>query len=296
MHGRPAQADCRPMIVTPRVSNSFLPENRRRVVFTVSLTIFALSLLASCATVPITGRKQLSIIPASEMLSMSYQEYGEFLKSNKLGTDRTQIALVKRVGERIQGAVEKYFAQNNMSERLKGYRWDFNLVDSTEANAWCMPGGKVVVYSGILPTTKTEAGLAVVLGHEIAHAVAEHGSERMSQGLIAQMGGMALDQAMTTSPAQTKQLWMSVYGAGVQYGALLPYGRVQESEADHLGLIFMAIAGYDPREAVTFWERMAKSKDGKAALEFLSTHPSDETRIRQIKESLPEALNFYNKR
>jgi predicted Zn-dependent protease len=284
------------MIVTPRMSNRILPQNRSRGVFTVSLTILAFSLLSSCATVPITGRKQLSIVPASEMLSMSYQQYGEFLKSNKLSTDRAQIALVKRVGERVQGAVEQYFAQNNMSDRLKDYRWDFNVVESKEANAWCMPGGKVVVYTGILPTTKSEEGLAVVMGHEIAHAIAEHGSERMSQGLIAQMGGMALDQAMTTSPAQTKQLWMSVYGAGVQYGALLPYSRVQESEADHLGLIFMAIAGYDPREAVTFWERMAKSKDGKAAPEFLSTHPSDETRIRQIRELLPEALSYYKKR
>lgn len=296
MHGRPAQADCRLMSVTPGMSNSILPESCTRVVFTVSLTLLALSLLSSCATVPITGRRQLSIVPASEMLSMSYQQYGEFLKSNKLSTDRAQIALVKRVGERVQGAVEKYFAQNNMSDRLKDYRWDFNLVESKEANAWCMPGGKVVVYTGILPATKSEEGLAVVLGHEIAHAIAEHGSERMSQGLIAQMGGMALDQALTTSPAQTKQLWMSAYGAGVQYGALLPYSRVQESEADHLGLIFMAIAGYDPREAVTFWERMAKSKDGKAGLEFLSTHPSDETRIRQIRELLPEALSYYKKK
>ena len=284
------------MIVKPRMSKSILPGNLGLVSFALSLATLTLSLLSSCATVPITGRRQLSIVPASQMLSMSYQEYGEFLKSNKLSTDRAQIALVKRVGGNIQGAVEKYFAQNNMSDHLKDYQWDFNLVESKEANAWCMPGGKVVVYTGILPTTKTEAGLAVVLGHEIAHAVAEHGSERMSQGLLAQMGGAALDQAMATSPAQTKQLWMSVYGVGVQYGALLPYSRVQESEADHLGLIFMAIAGYDPQEAVTFWERMAKSKDGKAALEFLSTHPSDETRIRQIRELLPEALSYYNKR
>ncbi|MGE5302779.1 MAG: M48 family metallopeptidase [Alphaproteobacteria bacterium] len=273
-----------------------MPKNRSLIVFTICANFFALSLLSSCATVPITGRRQLSIVPASQMLSMSYQEYGEFLKSNKLSTDRAQIALVKRVGGRIQGAVEKYFAQNNMSDRLKDYQWDFNLVESKEANAWCMPGGKVVVYTGILPATMSEEGLAVVMGHEIAHAIAEHGSERMSQALIAQMGGKALDQAMATSPAQTKQLWMSVYGAGVQYGALLPYSRVQESEADHLGLIFMAIAGYDPREALTFWERMAKSKDGKAPPEFLSTHPSDETRIRQIRELLPEAEGYYKKR
>ncbi len=275
------------------VSSGVLPKTGRRFAF--AAVVITLSWLCSCATVPITGRRQLSIIPASEMLSMSYQQYGEFLKSNKLSTDRAQIALVKRVGSRVQSGVEQYFARNNMSDRLKDYRWEFNLVENKEANAWCMPGGKVVVYTGILPTTKTEEGLAVVMGHEIAHAIAEHGSERMSQALLAQMGGMALDQALTTSPGQTKQLWMNVYGAGVQYGALLPYSRVQESEADHLGLIFMAMAGYDPREAVTFWERMAKSKDSKAPPEFLSTHPSDETRIRQIKELLPEALNYYKK-
>lgn len=156
-------------------------------------------------------------------------------------------------------------------------------------------GGKVVVYSGILPVTKTEEGLAVVLGHEIAHAIAEHGNERMSQALIAQMGGMALDQALAQSPAQTKQLWMNVYGAGVQYGALLPYSRLQESEADRLGLIFMAIAGYDPNEALNFWERMAKAANAKAPPEFMSTHPSDETRIREIRERLPEALRYYKR-
>jgi predicted Zn-dependent protease len=281
------------MMITPS-PDGLVPKNSGRAALIESLIMLVFCFLSSsCATVPITGRKQLSIIPGSQMLSMSYQEYGEFLKSNKLSTDRAQVALVQKVGRRIQGAVEKYFAQNNMSDRLKDYRWEFNLVDSKEANAWCMPGGKVVVYTGILPATQSEEGLAVVMGHEIAHAIAEHGSERMSQGLIAQMGGMALDQAMSTSPAQTKQLWMSVYGAGVQYGALLPYSRVQESEADHLGLIFMAIAGYDPREAITFWERMAKTKNGKAGLEFLSTHPSDETRIEQIRKKIPEATQYY---
>lgn len=276
--------------------NPIFSQSGSPVRLTVSLTMLGVLLLSSCTTVPITGRQQLSFIPASQMLSMSFQEYGDFLKTNKLSTDKTKAALVKRVGARIQSAVENYFAQNNMSDRLKDYRWEFNLVENKEANAWCMPGGKVVVYTGILPLTKSEDGLAVVMGHEIAHAVAEHGNERMSQALIAQMGGMALDQALAASPAQTKQLWMSAYGVGVQYGALLPYGRVQESEADHLGLIFMAIAGYDPKEAVTFWEGMAKSKDGKNVPEFLSTHPSDETRIRQIKELLPEALNYYKKR
>ncbi|HWP23870.1 MAG TPA: M48 family metallopeptidase [Candidatus Binatia bacterium] len=191
--------------------------------------------------------------------------------------------------------MEHYFREQGLSDRLNGYQWEFNLVENKEANAWCMPGGKVAVYSGMLPVTQTEAGLAVVMGHEIAHAIAEHGNERMSQALIAQMGGMALDRAMATSPAQTKQLWMAAYGVGVQYGALLPYSRLQESEADRLGLIFMAIAGYDPAEAINFWERMAKAKDAKAPPEFMSTHPSDETRIRAIRERLPEALRYFKK-
>lgn len=267
-----------------------------RTVTVYAMTLAVVALGSACSTVPITGRQHLNIVPASQMLSMSYQQYGEFLQSNKLSTDRAQTALVKRVGQRIQHAVEQYFQQQGMSDRLSGYKWEFNLIENKEANAWCMPGGKVVVYSGILPTTKTEEGLAVVMGHEIAHAIAEHGNERMSQSLIAEMGGMALDTALTASPAQTKKLWMTAYGAGVQYGALFPYSRVQESEADHLGLIFMAIAGYNPNEAVNFWERMAKSKNGKATPEFLSTHPSDETRIQEIKERLPEALNYYKRK
>ncbi len=262
----------------------------------ISLVLFGVLLLPGCTTVPITGRKQLSFIPGSQMLSMSFQQYGDFLKSNKVSTNREQTAQVKRVGVRIQKAVEEYFKDHGLSDRLSGYQWEFNVVESKEVNAWCMPGGKVVVYSALLSVTKSDAGLAVVLGHEIAHAVAEHGNERMSQGLVAQMGGMALEQALSTSPAQTKQLWMSVYGAGAQYGALLPYSRVQESEADHLGLIFMAMAGYDPKEAVSFWQRMASSQGGQAPMEILSTHPSDERRIQQIKELLPEALSYYKKK
>jgi predicted Zn-dependent protease len=166
------------------------------------------------------------------------------------------------------------------------------LVDSKEVNAWCMPGGKVVVYSGILPVTKDDAGLAVVLGHEIAHAIAEHGAERMSHQMVAQMGGVALSEALKTKPAQTQQLWMTAFGAGAQYGALLPFSRLQESEADHLGLIFMAMAGYDPRTAPQFWERMSAGKEG-APPEIMSTHPSDATRIQKLNDELPEALKYY---
>ena len=250
-------------------------------------------LFASCSSVPLTGRRQLNLIPSSTMLSMSATEYGDFLKSNKISSDKINTDMVTAVGHRVQSAVEKYMAQNNLSDRLNGYKWEFNLVESDQVNAWCMPGGKVVVYTGILPVTKDENGLAVVLGHEIAHAIAEHGGERMTQGLLAQLGGVALSEALKQKPEQTKALWMTAFGVGVQYGALLPFSRTQESEADHLGLIFMSMAGYDPNNALAFWTRMAQQSAGKAPPEFLSTHPSDQTRISQIKDELPEAMKYY---
>jgi predicted Zn-dependent protease len=252
-------------------------------------------LLYACATVPITGRSQLNIMPDSSMLSMSLQQYDTFLKDHKLSRDTLHTRMVKRVGARIQKAVELYFRQHNLYAQLQGYRWEFNLVESKEANAWCMPGGKVVVYTGILPLTRDENGLAVVMGHEIAHAVAKHGNERMSQQLAFQMGGVALATAVSQKPQQTQELWMQAYGMGSQMGVLLPYSRLQESEADHLGLIFMAMAGYDPGGAVTFWQRMAAKQQGKAPPEFLSTHPSDAIRIQQIRALLPEAMRYYRK-
>jgi predicted Zn-dependent protease len=227
------------------------------------------------------------------MLSMSLQQYDTFLKEHKLSSDEKQTDTVKHVGARIQDAVVRYFASSGMSSRLSGYQWEFNLVEDKEVNAWCMPGGKVVVYTGILPVTKGEAGLAVVMGHEIAHAVAEHGNERMSQGLLAQFGGMALAEALSTKPAATQQLWMTVYGVGAKYGAIMPYSRLQESEADHLGLIFMAMAGYDPNEAISFWQRMSAQKGGQAPPAFLSTHPSDSARIDNIRRLVPEAMRYY---
>ena len=253
------------------------------------------AVLVSCSTVPITGRKQLNLIPGSTMLSMSAQQYGEFLQTNKLSTNAQQVDMVRRVGNNIKGAVERYFAQKGMSNQLKGYAWEFNLVESKDVNAWCMPGGKVVVYTGLLPVTQTEAGLAVVMGHEVAHAIAEHGNERMSQGLLTQMGGIALSEALATKPAETRALYMTAFGLGAQVGVLLPFSRTHESEADRLGLIFMAMAGYDPNEAVTFWQRMAASKGGQAPPEFLSTHPSDATRIGDIRKHLPEALGYYKR-
>jgi predicted Zn-dependent protease len=251
-------------------------------------------LFYSCSIVPVTGRQQLSLISSSEMLSMGGKQYNDFLQSNKVvPTNDRRTVMVKTVGKNIQTAVEKYFRQNNLS--LSGYKWEFNLVDSKEVNAWCMPGGKVVVYTGLLPITIDNNGLAVVMAHEISHAISGHGEERMSQELLAQFGGAALSEALSKKPQETKQLWMNVFGVGVQYGALLPFNRVQESEADHLGLIFMAMAGYDPNGALIFWQCMAQQNQGQAPPEFMSTHPSDQTRINKIREELPEALRYYKK-
>lgn len=263
----------------------------RRIRYLFLLVIF----IAGCATVPVTGRRSLNLIPAATINSMSFQQYDSFLQSSKLSKNQQQTNMVKNVGYKIQLAVESYFAEKNMSAELADYAWEFNLVESDEVNAWCMPGGKVVIYTGILPVTQNETGLAVVMGHEIAHAIAGHGNERMSQGLLTQLGGMALAKAVEEKPQETQQLWMTAFGVGAQYGVLLPYSRMHENEADHLGLIFMAMAGYDPNYAVEFWQRMSALKGGQAPPEFLSTHPSDQTRINNLKKLLPEAMSYYRK-
>lgn len=258
------------------------------------LIIFAL-LYQACSVVPLTGRKQLSLVPESEMISLSLTSYSEFLKTNTLSTDKAKTDMVKTVGSDIATAVTKYLADNNLSGQLDGYKWEFNLVQNdTTQNAWCMAGGKVVVYSGILPLTKDKNGLAVVLSHEIAHAVARHGNERMSQELLTQFGSLALNEAIKQKPEQTKGIFNTAYGLGSQFGILLPYSREHELEADKLGLIFMAMAGYDPQTAVAFWERMSAS-GGTKPPEFMSTHPSDATRISKIKSELPEAMKYYKK-
>jgi len=252
-------------------------------------------LFISCSTVPITGRSQLSLIPDSELLAMSFQQYDQFLDESKISNDREAVEMVQRVGRNIQHAVEKFMRENNLTEKLEGYKWEFNLIESDQVNAWAMPGGKVVVYTGILPVAQDDTGLAVVLGHEIAHAIAEHGNERMSQELLRQVGAVSLMVAMNDEPAQTRALWLGVYGAGTQLGIMLPYGRTQESEADHLGVIFMAMAGYDPHAAPDFWRRMSALREGDAPPEFLSTHPSDETRMNDLNSWIPEAMKYYKK-
>lgn len=250
-------------------------------------------LQTSCSKVEITGRQQFNIVPDSLINSMSFQSYGDFLSQHKLSSNTQQTQMVKRVGKRIQTAVERYCLENYCMEKIAGYQWEFNLMEDPNVNAWCMSGGKVAVYTGILPITQDEAGLAVVMGHEIAHAFAKHGAERMSQGLVVNMGGMALSRAMEDEPTRTKELFMLSYGIGAQVGVLLPFSRLHENEADRLGLIFMAMAGYDPHEAVAFWERMSAAKKGPRPPEFLSTHPTDATRIQNIQNLVSEAMDFY---
>lgn len=263
------------------------------VLFIFSATLMLL--VTACSSVPVTGRSQINLIPASSLMSMSLQQYGQFLQENKLSANHQQTEMVKRVGQRISKAVEQYLSDNGFQDQLQNYQWEFNLVEDPQVNAWCMPGGKVVVYTGILPIAGDENGLAVVMGHEVAHAVAGHGNERMSHQLLTQAGGMALSTALASKSAQTQQLWMMAYGLGAEYGAVLPYSRMHESEADHLGLVFMTMAGYDPNAAVSFWQRMATGKGGQTVPEFTSTHPSDETRINNIKRLIPEVLQKYHR-
>ncbi len=256
------------------------------------LTFVLLMFLAGCATVPITGRKQFNLISDGEMNTMSFQQYDQVINESQLSQDAAATAMVERVGRRIQGAAEKFFADRGESNYLNGYDWEFHLIESDQLNAWCMPGGKVAFYTGILPVCQDETGVAVVMGHEIAHAIAKHGSERMSHQMALQMGGVALSEAVKNQPDQTQALYMSAFAVGAQYGAMLPYSRQHESEADHMGLIFMAMAGYDPQQAPLFWQRMSAGGGGKPP-EFMSTHPSDETRVRQLNEHMAEAMQNY---
>lgn len=250
-------------------------------------------MVTACTTVPLTGRRQLSLIPNSELLPLSYSSYQQVLTENRLSKNAEQTALVKKVGSNIQKAVETYMAENKMSDQLKGYAWEFNLLEGEAINAWCMPGGKVAFYEGIMPVAKDEAGVAVVMGHEIAHALGNHGRERMSQGLVQQLGGVALAVAIADKPQETQQLFFAAYGIGTTVGAMLPYSRLHESEADKMGMVFMAMAGYNPNEAPKFWNRMAAASSGGQPPEWLSTHPSHNRRIKDIEEYIPKAMKHY---
>lgn len=261
-------------------------------IFKILLVEAILSIIIiSCSTVPLTGRKQVNLFPESQMSAMSLSQYDEFLKQSKLSTNKEQVDMVKRCGNKIARAVESYLTANGHADHVKNFQWEFNLVDDPTPNAWCMPGGKVVFYTGILPFTKDEAGLAVVMGHEIAHAVARHGNERMSHQMGMQAVATGLDVYLAEKPEETKQIYNTAFGLGAQYGVMLPFSRSHETEADKMGLVFMAMAGYDPGAAVDFWTRMSES-GGQKPPEFMSTHPADDTRIKDIQAYLPEARKY----
>ncbi len=253
------------------------------------------ALVAACSKVPITGRSQLNLLPESELMGMSLTEYQGFLKEHPpLQASDARVKMVRGIGDRLAAAATAYLTEHKAADRVANFTWEFNVVDDPTVNAWCMPGGKVVVYTGILPITKDETGLALVMGHEIAHAIARHGNERMSQALAMQGAGVTLQAVLSEKPSTASNLFMQAFGVGGQLG-LLAYGRKQESEADKLGLVFMAMAGYDPRVAPQFWQRMAE-QGGPKPPELFSTHPSDDRRIADLEAYMPEAMKYYKPR
>ena len=245
--------------------------------------------LVACSTNAVTGRKQFKLVPEQQLQSMANQQYRQFLSQNRTISPSADpdAEMVRRVGQRLANAGSSYYRQQGLKNQLEGYNWEFNLVQDKNANAWVMPGGKVVVYTGLLPITQNEAALGNVLGHEISHAIFQHGNERMSQGLAQQLGGAALTVAMAQRPAATQNLFMQAYGVGTAVGVMLPFSRRHELEADRYGMRWAAMAGYNPREAIALWQRMQKMSNGNRPPEFLSTHPAEGRRIEQLQKYLP---------
>jgi len=249
-------------------------------------------LIAACATVPITQRNQLQLIPDSQLIQLSLNSYQEVLNQSEVVQNSQELDQIKKVGNRLAVATENYL--RNLGKPVDQYEWEFSLIkDDDTINAWAMPGGKIAFYTGIMPITQDENGIAVIMGHEVAHVVANHGNERMSQAMLVEMGGTALSYALQEQPEQTKNMYYQIYGIGSQVGVLLPYSRLQESEADRIGLTLMAMAGYDPRGAIPFWKRMSQASEGKQPPQLLSTHPLPQQRIQDIQSYLPEAMEIY---
>ncbi|HMK20513.1 MAG TPA: M48 family metallopeptidase [Chitinophagaceae bacterium] len=266
----------------------------KKIILSCICYVALANIFTACKTVPVTGRKQLNLVPDFMIREMAFTQYDSVIKmSATLSQNDSRAQMVTRIGNRIQTAVESYMLQNNMSKDLKNFKWEFNTIQEEAINAWCMPGGKVVVYTGLLPVTQNETALAVVMGHEIAHAIARHGNERMSEALLVGMGGLVLEEALKEQKEQTQLLFLGLYVVGTTLALELPNSRMQESEADKLGLIFMSMAGYDPQEAIPFWQRMAAKNNGTKLPEFLSTHPSDETRIKKLSALIPEIRSKY---
>lgn len=260
------------------------------------IPVFVFSaLLIACSRNAITGRNQFKLLPESELQSMANTEYWQFLSSSKIVSpySNRDAQMVARVGQRIRKSVETFYAEKGLSNQLTGFKWEYNLIENSAVNAWCMPGGKIVVYTGLLSISRNEAALAVIMGHEVSHAIFQHGNERMSQGIARELGGVALAVAVSNKPAETQNLFLSAYGVSTAVGLLLPFSRKHELEADRYGLIWAAMAGYNPQEAIPLWERMEAASGGLKPPEFLSTHPSEGHRIEQLKKYMPEALKYY---
>ena len=255
--------------------------------------VLIFGLFSSCSTVPLTGRSQLAFLSNMELQPLVNEEYAKALKESEIVTTSTEGKQVVQVGEKMAVAVEKYLVEQGYADLVKDLDWEFNLLKGDQANAWCMPGGKVGFYTGILPITKNETGIAVVMGHEIAHAVASHANERMSTGLVVNFGFAALSAAAGQNPTLTQEIFLQSVGIGSEL-KMLQFSRKHELEADRMGLIFMAMAGYDPREAPIFWDRMAASA-GQAPPEFLSTHPGPDRRAERLNARMPEALEYYQR-
>lgn len=255
--------------------------------------MLTIMLLAACSVNPITGKKPLILVSNAQLFPMAFQQYNQVLKEEKLSSNKQQTAMLKEVGNDIKTTVERYLASQNQSDFLDGYKWEFNLIESDQLNAWCMPGGKVAFYTGIMPVCKNEDGVAVVMGHEITHAIAEHSAQRMTQAMLAQ--GLQVAGNIALNDSKYLNVFNSLYPVGAQVG-ILAYSRKAELEADKIGLQLMAMSGYDPREAPRFWQRMqsyAKSKGQKAPPEFLSTHPDPGRRIAQLEAEIPKVLPLY---
>ncbi|MBK5194815.1 MAG: M48 family metallopeptidase [Proteiniphilum sp.] len=259
--------------------------------FSFTVLLMAL-LLQSCGSVPFTGRRQLQLVSNQEVIALSLQQYQEFMRSAPLERGTADAEMVNRIGSRIANAVETFYKNNGYESELENYAWEFNLVKDNSVNAFAMPGGKLVIFTGLLPITQSEGALAVVIGHEIAHVIAQHSNERISQQMALQYGGAIAGGLLGDSQAM-QQLGNTVFGLGAQYGVMMPYARKQEYEADEIGLIVMAMAGYNPQIAVPFWTRMAESSDGAQVPEFLSTHPTDSKRIANIEKIMPSVMQYY---
>ena len=251
--------------------------------------ICTIGLFISCATNPFTGKQSLNFVSNSELFPSSFQQYGTFLKENKVIVETTDAKRVENIGMKIRVAAERWLSANGQAGYTKGYQWEYKLIENKEVNAWCLPGGKIAVYSGILPITRDDAGLATVIGHEVSHALANHGAQRMSAAQLQQLGAVGVAVATGSKSAEQQQMWQQYYGIGSEVGVMLPFSRNHESEADKIGLTLMAIAGYNPELAIAFWERMAATASGNKSPEFLSTHPADATRIANLKRLIPEA-------